>query len=156
MHVGTKALVGLAAGLAAGLAIAVSGRPALAAVGPAADAIGTLWINAILMTILPLVVSKLPPGRFAKTLTDPSSPVHAPRIFFADLRVDHDEKGRLAGWLPYANPMHLEDCIQELEHSGPEVKATKTVSEVWSSYSTSASASAVFSTTDHITGLEPR
>lgn len=59
MQVGTKALVGLAAGLAAGLAIAVSGRPALAAVGPAADAIGTLWINAILMTILPLVVSKL-------------------------------------------------------------------------------------------------
>ena len=81
-----------------------------------------------LCPLIPLVVSKLPPGRFAKTLTDPSSPVHAPRIFFADLRVDHDEKGRLAGWLPYANPMHLEDCIQELEHSGPEVKATKTVS----------------------------
>jgi hypothetical protein len=33
---------------------------------------------------------------------------------------------------------------------------THTVSLVWSSYSTSASASAVFSTTDHITGLEPR
>ncbi len=33
---------------------------------------------------------------------------------------------------------------------------THTVSEVWSSYSTSASASAVFSTTRHITGLEPR
>ena len=34
--------------------------------------------------------------------------------------------------------------------------ATHTVSLVWSSYSTSASASAVFSTTDHITGFEPR
>ena len=35
-------------------------------------------------------------------------------------------------------------------------KATHTVSLTWSSYSTSASASAVFSTTDHITGFEPR
>ena len=35
-------------------------------------------------------------------------------------------------------------------------KAAKTVSDVWSSYSTSASASAVFSTTLHITGFEPR
>ena len=35
-------------------------------------------------------------------------------------------------------------------------KAANTVSLVWSSYSTSASASAVFSTTLHMTGLEPR
>ena len=34
-------------------------------------------------------------------------------------------------------------------------KATKIVVDVWSWYSTSASASAVFSTTDHITGLAP-
>jgi Na+/H+-dicarboxylate symporter len=59
MSLGTRALVGLVAGLAAGMAIAAAGRPALAMVGSAADVIGTLWINAILMTILPLVVSKL-------------------------------------------------------------------------------------------------
>ncbi len=35
-------------------------------------------------------------------------------------------------------------------------KAAQIVSLTWSSYSTSASASAVFSTTDHITGFEPR
>jgi hypothetical protein len=35
-------------------------------------------------------------------------------------------------------------------------RMTQIVSLVWSWYSTSASASAVFSTTDHITGLEPR
>ena len=34
--------------------------------------------------------------------------------------------------------------------------AAKIVSLTWSSYSTSASASAVFSTTLHITGFEPR
>ena len=59
MTLGTKALIGLVAGLAAGLAGAAAGRPSLAVVGSAADVVGTLWINAILMTILPLVVSKL-------------------------------------------------------------------------------------------------
>src|SRR5690349_5717623 len=40
--------------------------------------------------------------------------------------------------------------------AGPETgKRTHRVVEVWSWYSTSASASAVFSTTDHITGLAP-
>ena len=59
MTVGTRALIGLAAGLTAGIAVAASGRPGLATVGAIADVVGTLWINAILMTILPLVVSKL-------------------------------------------------------------------------------------------------
>ena len=59
MTIGTKALIGLAAGLAAGAGIAAAGREALAPVGGVADVVGTLWINAILMTILPLVVSKL-------------------------------------------------------------------------------------------------
>jgi Na+/H+-dicarboxylate symporter len=59
MNVGTRALVGLIAGLATGIAIAASGRPGLAQAGVVADIVGTLWINAILMTILPLVVAKL-------------------------------------------------------------------------------------------------
>jgi Na+/H+-dicarboxylate symporter len=59
LSVGTKALVGLVAGLAGGFAIAAAGRPGQGAIGPAADVVGTLWINAILMTILPLVVSKI-------------------------------------------------------------------------------------------------
>ena len=54
--------------------------------------------------------------------------MHAPRIFFVDLRVDRDERGRLAGWLPYTDPLHLEDCVQELERGDPGDKATKTVS----------------------------
>ncbi len=81
-----------------------------------------------LCPLVPLVVSTLAPARFASVLTDPKHPVHAPRIFFVDLRVDHDERGRLAGWLPYSNPLHLEDCVQELERGGPDIKATKTVS----------------------------
>ena len=58
MSLGTKALIGLVAGLATGIFVAAAG-PALAPAGTAADVMGTLWINAILMTILPLVVSKL-------------------------------------------------------------------------------------------------
>jgi proton glutamate symport protein len=59
MSLGTRALIGLALGLAAGIAVAASGQPALAQAGAGADLVGSLWINAILMTILPLVVSKL-------------------------------------------------------------------------------------------------
>jgi proton glutamate symport protein len=59
ISVGTQAIVGLAAGLAAGAALAAWGTPGLRQAGIAADVAGSLWINAILMTILPLVVSKL-------------------------------------------------------------------------------------------------
>lgn len=59
MSVGTWSLVGLAAGLAAGIGIAATGHPGLRAVGGGIEVVGSVWINAILMTILPLVVSKL-------------------------------------------------------------------------------------------------
>jgi len=59
LSVGTQALIGLVVGLAAGAAIAAAGQPALLAMGSVVEVFGTLWINAILMTILPLVVSKL-------------------------------------------------------------------------------------------------
>jgi hypothetical protein len=48
-----------------------------------------------------------------------------PRIFFADLRVDRDATGRLAGTLPYTHPKHIESCIRELEQG--QGKKTKTV-----------------------------
>lgn len=59
VSVGTRAIVGLAAGLAVGAGLAASARPAWLAIGAGVEVAGTLWINAILMTILPLVVSKL-------------------------------------------------------------------------------------------------
>ena len=51
-------MLGLVAGLGIGAAIAATGLSA-GPIAAAADVVGTLWINAILMTILPLVVSKL-------------------------------------------------------------------------------------------------
>lgn len=59
MSIGTKALIGLAAGLASGVAVAAFAHRALTAAGSVVELAGSLWINAILMTILPLIVSKL-------------------------------------------------------------------------------------------------
>ena len=73
----------------------------------------------------PLVVSALGPAGFCRLMTDPQSPIHAPRLFFADLLLDRDESGHLAGYLPYAEPLHIRECIRELEQGTD--KPTKTV-----------------------------
>ena len=78
-----------------------------------------------LCPVSPMVVSSLPPGAFCRFITDPKNAVHVPRIFFADLRADRDDAGRLAGALPYAHPKHIELCIRELEAG--KGKKTKTV-----------------------------
>lgn len=77
-----------------------------------------------LCPVTPRVVSFLPPGRFAKFITDPANPVNVPRIFFADLLLDRESDGRLAGYLPYMNPEHIVDCINDVAVAE---KAAKTV-----------------------------
>ena len=59
MSLALKVLVALLAGLALGLGIASSGSPALAHLVPFIEPVGTLWVSAIRMTIIPLVVSSL-------------------------------------------------------------------------------------------------
>jgi len=79
-----------------------------------------------LCPLVPMVVSFLPPAPFVRAMTDARNPVHAPRLLFADLLLDRDRKGNLAGYLPYAHPLHIQDCLAELgrDDSG---KSTKTV-----------------------------
>lgn len=55
-------LTALFLGLAAGILIASSGAPALLALAAAVEPIGTLWINALRMVVVPLVVSLLVVG----------------------------------------------------------------------------------------------
>ena len=62
MKEGTRVLVGLGAGLAGGIAIAASRNTALLSAAAAVAPIGTLWVNAIRMTVIPLVVSLLISG----------------------------------------------------------------------------------------------
>jgi hypothetical protein len=78
-----------------------------------------------LAPVTPMVVSSLAPAAFASFMTKPENPVSVPRIFFADMLLDRDESGRLAGYLPYADPMHIVDCLNELEAN--PTKPTKTV-----------------------------
>ncbi|MEI7811828.1 MAG: hypothetical protein WCJ01_05310 [Ignavibacteria bacterium] len=80
-----------------------------------------------LCPVSPMVVSHLAPETFVKFMTNPANPVNLPRIFFSDMRVDMDTTGHLAGNLPYTDPMHIVDCIQEVA-TDPDKKQTKTVS----------------------------
>jgi hypothetical protein len=73
------------------------------------------------------VASKLNPLEFINFLTDPNKPVYAPRIFFAELKLNRLARHADAPIhdLPYPNPDHLRDCIARLMQS-PE-RLTKTV-----------------------------
>lgn len=59
MSLTTKVLIGLTLGLATGIAISVSGNATLLRLPAFIEPIGTLWINAIRMTVIPLVVSAI-------------------------------------------------------------------------------------------------
>ena len=59
MSLPTRVLIALVVGVAAGVAIASSGSAPLARGAMALEPLGTLWINAIRMTVIPLVVGSL-------------------------------------------------------------------------------------------------
>lgn len=62
MSLTTRVVAGLVAGLGAGIAAHVSGRSWLVDLAGLVEPVGTLWVNAILMTVIPLVVSSLVVG----------------------------------------------------------------------------------------------
>jgi hypothetical protein len=72
----------------------------------------------------PLVVSALGPSTFARHMTDSTRAISVPRLFFADLRLELDDYGHLAGDLSYTNAAHLVECLRQVEASD---KLTKTV-----------------------------
>jgi hypothetical protein len=78
-----------------------------------------------LCPVSPMVVSELNPIEFLHFLTEHKNPICLPRLLYADLLLDRDSSGRLAGYLPYPDPMHVVDCINEVKRFG---KKTKTVS----------------------------
>ena len=55
----TRVLIALAAAVAAGIGIAASGVPTLVHAADFVAPLGTLWVNAIRMTVIPLIVSLL-------------------------------------------------------------------------------------------------
>ena len=62
MKESTRVLLALGAALAFGIAIAAGGSPALLRAADAIAPIGTLWVNAIRMTVIPLVASLIVTG----------------------------------------------------------------------------------------------
>lgn len=59
MSLALKVLVALVSGFVIGLGVAGSGSPALTSILPYVEPIGTIWVSAIRMTIIPLVVTSL-------------------------------------------------------------------------------------------------
>ncbi|MDB4912638.1 MAG: sodium:dicarboxylate symporter [Gemmatimonadetes bacterium] len=59
MTLTTKVLIALAAGLTIGVVIASSGNPTLLAIPGYLEPIGTIWVNALRMIVIPLVVSAI-------------------------------------------------------------------------------------------------
>jgi hypothetical protein len=79
-----------------------------------------------LCPVTPLVVSALSPKAFCRFMTNPDNPVSVPKLFFADLLIERDDTGSLAGHLPYEEPMHILQCMKEVENR--QGKPSKTVS----------------------------
>ncbi len=73
------------------------------------------------------VASKLTPPEFIRFLTDPSRPVSAPKLLFAELKLNELATNPYASLnnLPYPNPDHLRDCLIRLNES--KGRSTKTV-----------------------------
>lgn len=62
MSLTVRALIGLTAGLLAGIAISLSNDPLLVDIVSRVEPLGAVWINALQMTVIPLVVSLLITG----------------------------------------------------------------------------------------------
>ncbi|MCC5831042.1 MAG: hypothetical protein JJU36_16490 [Phycisphaeraceae bacterium] len=79
-----------------------------------------------LCPLTPRVVSRLGPAAFCQAMTSGEHRISVPRLLFADCLIDREPDGSLAGHLPYRDPAHIIDCLNELESSGRR-KISKTV-----------------------------
>ena len=59
MSLTTRVLLALVAGLAAGMLIASSANPAVHAIPGYLEPLGTMWVNALRMIVVPLVVTSI-------------------------------------------------------------------------------------------------
>jgi hypothetical protein len=85
-----------------------------------------------LMPVNPLVVSDLPPSHFLKRLTDGTTPISLPKLFFVDLKLGELATDPLKGSsenLPYPNIGHMRDCLEILK--GEYEKHMKTVQRLF-------------------------
>jgi len=94
---------------------------------------GKLHLYQELCPVTPLVASELSPSAFLKKLTDGSTPIVLPKLFFVDLKLGELALSPLKGsaeFLPYPNIGHLRDCLEILR--GEYEKHMKTVQRIYS------------------------
>jgi len=92
-----------------------------------------LYLFQELCPVSPLIASDLPPSSFLKRLTDGSTPIVLPKLFFVELKLGNlatnPQKGSI-DFLPYSNVGHLKDCLDILR--GEYEKRMKTVQRIFS------------------------
>jgi len=94
---------------------------------------GALHLYQELAPVTPLVASGLAPSDFVKRLTDGSTPICLPKLFFVELKLGELATNPLGGsaeHLPYTNIGHLRDCLEILK--GEYDKHMKTVQRIFS------------------------
>jgi hypothetical protein len=94
---------------------------------------GGLHLYQELCPITPMVASGLDPLDFCRFITDPSQPIHVPRIVFSELMLHELASNPREGAcddLPYHDIEHLRDCLEEISCTGKQAKLVlKHVSE---------------------------
>ena len=93
----------------------------------------TLHLYQELCPVTPLVASGLAPSVFINRLTDGSTPIVLPKLFFVELKLGELAANPLKGsaeHLPYPNIPHLRDCLEILK--GEYEKHMKTVHRIYS------------------------
>jgi hypothetical protein len=86
-----------------------------------------------LCPVTPLVASGLAPSTFLRRMTDGSTPIVLPKLFFVELKLGELAANPLGGSaenLPYPNIGHLRDCLEILK--GEYEKHMKTVQRIYS------------------------
>jgi hypothetical protein len=93
----------------------------------------TLHLYQELCPVNPMVASSLAPTAFLKKLTDGSTPIVLPKLFFVELKLGELAVDPLSGSaenLPYPNIGHLRDCLEIIR--GEYDKHMKTVNRIFS------------------------
>jgi len=97
------------------------------------ERLNALHLYQELCPVTPLVASGLAPSAFLKKLTDGSTNVVLPKLFFVELKLGDLAENPLNGsaeYLPYSNIGHLRDCLEILK--GEYEKHMKTVQRIYS------------------------
>ena len=94
---------------------------------------GKLHLYQELCPVTPLIASDLLPSAFLKRLTDGSTPIVLPKLFFVELKLGDLAINPMKGsvdYVPFANIGHLQDCLEIL--CNEYEKRMKTVNRVFS------------------------